>query len=277
MRIGCHLSISSGFTRLLDRAAEVGADVVQYFPKNPKSYQVKRFDPAELRREADSVKERGIGTVSHSPYVTNLSASGDLFSLTVASIVNDLEICDAYRTPYLVVHCGKHVGAGEAAGTAQMVVAINAILERFAGETMLLLENTAGQGTELGQTIDQLLAIHDRIAQKDRVGVCFDTCHAFASGLLDFAAWDRFVTEFERDDFQAILRVIHLNDSKMAAGSRKDRHEKLGEGQIGPDRLADLLRLPALQDRPIIIETPVDDELEYAGEIRRARSLAGSG
>ncbi|HEX6972193.1 MAG TPA: deoxyribonuclease IV [Limnochordia bacterium] len=274
MRIGCHLSIAGGFGRLMDRAAEVGADVVQYFPKNPKSYRVKRFDPAALRREAAAAGKDAKESVCHSPYVTNLSATGELRGLTVASIVNDLEICEAYGTPYLVVHCGKHVGSGEAAGRAQMVDALDAILDQFHGRTMVLLENTAGQGTELGRTIDELLAIHAEISQPDRVGICFDTCHAFASGLLDLTDWDRFVTEFERPEFQKLLRVIHLNDSKMPAGSRRDRHARLGEGELGEAGLAAFLRLESVQQRPIVIETPVEDELQYADEIRRARAWA---
>lgn len=278
MRIGCHLSVSKGFDKMIDTAKEVGADVVQYFPKNPKSYRLKAFDPDAYRKLSLAAKEAGIPSVCHSPYVTNLSTPDDgLRQTSVDSIVNDLEIADAYGTDHLVVHCGKHVGEGKERGIRLMADSINRVLERFDGETMFLMENTAGQGTELGQTIEEILEIYGQIEQKERVGVCFDTCHAFASGLLDFDKWDDFLNTFCSDEFLPLVRVIHLNDSKTPFGARRDRHELLGEGEIGPDRLAMFLREPRLSGLPVVIETPVDDELEYAGEIKKAKAFAGAG
>src|SRR5690606_23601767 len=145
------------------------------------------------RRLSVAAKDADVQTVCHSPYVTNLSTPDDgLRATSVASIVNDLEIADAYGTDFLVVHCGKHVGEGSARGIELMADSVNRVLDQFAGETMFLMENTAGQGTELGRTIEEILEIHGKIEQKDRVGVCFDTCHGFAAGLLDFENWDVF-------------------------------------------------------------------------------------
>ncbi len=273
MRIGCHLSVSRGFAKLVERAREVGADVVQYFPKNPKSYRPKAFNPDQLRAEAAAAD--GMLSVAHSPYVTNLSANKpDLREITVASIINDLEIADAYGTAYLVVHCGKHVGEGEAAGVQAMVETLDRILEGFSGSTMLLLENTAGQGSELGQTREQLLEIHSRLSVPERVGFCIDTCHAFASGWMDPDRWEEFVADLTRPDFLPLVKVIHLNDSKAGPGARLDRHELLGRGAIGAEGLRRFLTEPALRHLPVIIETPVEDELEYADEIRLARQWA---
>lgn len=276
MRIGCHLSVSKGFDKMIDRALEVGADIVQYFPKNPKSYRPKAFDPEKYRTLAQAAVKADVRSVCHSPYVTNLSTPDtSLWEISIASIVNDLEIADAYGTDYLVVHCGKHVGQGPERGKQLMVDAINRVLDEFDGKTMFLMENTAGQGSELGQSIEEILSIYEGIEDKERVGVCFDTCHAFASGMLDFDDWDGFLSEFCDDAFLPLVNVIHLNDSKMAKGSKRDRHELLGQGEIGEENLRLFLSEPRLKHLPAIIETPVDDELEYADEIRKAREWAG--
>lgn len=267
------MSVSKGFAAMIKKGVELGADIVQYFPKNPKSYRPKRFSREALQKEAAKVADLGIATVCHSPYVTNLSTPDpDLRELSINSIVNDLEICDAYGTPHLVVHCGKHVGEGEARGRELMVEAIDEVMRRFEGETMILLENTAGQGTELGREFDELLEIHSALEQPERVGVCFDTCHAFAAGLLNFDAWEAFVEAFTQPEFLRLVRVIHLNDSKTPFGARRDRHELLGQGEIGAERLAQFLRLEAVAPLPVVLETPVDEEEQYADEIRIARS-----
>lgn len=273
MRIGCHLSISNGFSEMIRKGVALGADIVQYFPKNPKSYRPKKFDPEKLQKDAQKVADLGIETVCHSPYVTNLSTPDpELREISIASIVNDLEICDAYGTPHLVVHCGKHVGEGPERGTQLMVEAIDEVLRRFSGDTMILLENTAGQGTELGQQIEELVAIHSALEQPDRVGICFDTCHAFAAGLFNPEAWDEFVQAFSQPEFLGLVRVIHLNDSKVPFGGRKDRHELIGQGEIGPEALTRFLMLEAVADLPIVLETPVDEEDQYADEIKTVRS-----
>lgn len=276
MRIGCHLSVSKGFDKMVDRALEVGADIVQYFPKNPKSYRPKSFDPEEYRTLAQAAVKADVRSVCHSPYVTNLSTPDTgLWEISIASIVNDLEIADAYGTDFLVVHCGKHVGEGPERGKQLMADAINRVLDQFDGKTMFLMENTAGQGSELGQSIEEILSIYERIEDKDRVGVCFDTCHAFASGMLDFDDWDGFLSQFCDDAFFPLVKVIHLNDSKTPKGAKRDRHELLGQGEIGEANLRLFLSEPRFRDLPVIIETPVEDELEYADEIRKAREWAG--
>lgn len=272
MRIGCHMSVSKGFANMLQRAQGLGADVVQYFPKNPKSYRVKSFDAHALRQEAEEAVVWGVDTVCHSPYVTNLAtADPELQKLSIASIVNDLEIADAYNTPYLVVHCGKHVGQGEEKGQQLMIDAINAVLEHYKGQVTLLLENTAGQGSELGYSIDQLLAIWSGIEQKERVGVCFDTCHAFAGGVFAPDDWETTVAELGREEFRKLVKVVHLNDSKLQYASQRDRHALLGDGEIGTANLARFVKEGFFPTAPIIIETPVDKEEDYADEIRKVR------
>ncbi|MEW6045533.1 MAG: deoxyribonuclease IV [Bacillota bacterium] len=274
MMIGCHLSTARGFARTVENAVRLGADVFQYFPKNPRSYRIKPVDRQSWAREGEAARRASVLTVAHSAYVTNLStADPTLRETTIASIVNELEICEAFGTPWLVVHCGKHLGEGEQAGVRRMVEAVDEVMARFSGKCRLLLENTAGQGSELGRSVDELLAIHEALGAKERVGFCLDSCHAFASGFLQPEKFDRFVAEVSRPEFASRLEVVHLNDSKGGAGDHLDRHELLGRGQMG-ELLRELVRHPFFQERPMVIETPVEQEDDYALEIRRAREWA---
>lgn len=276
-RIGAHLSVAGGgLAGAAARARELGAGIFQYFPKNPRSYRPKTVDREELQRQADRAAQLGIPSVAHSPYVTNLSAIDEnLARLTRDSIVNDLEIAGAYGSEYLIVHCGRYVGAGAERGREAMVAAVRDILARYDGNCQLLLENTAGQGTELGQTLEELAELVREIGEDERLGICFDTCHAYAAGILDFDDLDGFVHKWYETGMDKLVKVIHLNDSKYGFGSHKDRHEYLGRGMIGRDNLARFLRRPEFQAIPWLIETPVADESEYAGEISLARELAG--
>jgi len=274
MIIGCHLSTGQGFARAVQNAGRLGADAFQYFPKNPRSHRLKPVDREESARGAEAARAAGVVTVAHSAYVPNLS-TGDpqLRETTIASIVNELELCEALGTRWLVVHCGKHLGEGETVGVRRMVEAIDEVMARYQGPCRLLLENTAGQGSELGRTVDELLAIHEALACRERVGFCLDSCHAFASGLLTPGGLDRFLEEVTRPEFARELEVIHLNDSKAGPGEHVDRHALLGQGQMG-ELLKELVRHPLLQARPVIIETPVEHEDQYADEIRLARRWA---
>jgi deoxyribonuclease-4 len=272
------MSVSKGFGNMLKRAKDLDADVVQYFPKNPKTFRVRVFDRDAFHKEHESTQDLGIITVSHSPYVTNLATPGtNLREVSIASIANDLEIAEAYGTPYLVVHCGKHVGEGTERGLLLMKEIVDEVLTRYTGSVQLLLENTAGQGSELGRTTDELLSIHESIDARDRVGFCFDTCHAYAAGLLDFSRWDEVCTELGRSEFRDKVKVIHLNDSKAPFNTNKDRHELLGQGEIGSEAIGKFLTSGLFNEVPIVIETPVDEEQEYAGEIAKARQWVNLG
>lgn len=272
MHIGCHLSISRGFVAMLRLAKEIDADIVQYFPKNPRSFRPKLFEPASLQAAYEETRELGIATVAHSSYVTNLSTGDpELRETSISSIVNDLEIAEAYHSPGLVIHCGKHVGQGEARGRELMVEALDEIMHRYGGTTRILLENTAGQGSELGRTTDELLAIHGKLSFPERIGFCFDTCHAFAAGTLDFTRWEEVRVELGRDEFRSKVGLVHLNDSMVVFGGRKDRHQLLGKGEVGGDNLQRFLTAGIFPDAGVVVETPVKHEKDYAGEIAIAR------
>lgn len=272
MRVGCHLSTSKGFVKTVERAIELNANAFQYFPKNPRSNRLRHLDAKEAEKGATAADHADLLTVAHSPYVTNLSTPDkDLHTKTVESLVNDLEICDAFHTPYLVVHCGKHVGQGEDVGRRTMVDTMDEVLDRFQGKALLLLENTAGQGSELGTTFEELMEIRAQSAQQERIAFCYDTCHAFAAGALDYDHWEKALERLQNCGALPLIKAVHFNDSMTGFLGHRDRHQLLGKGEIGLDRLRTIAQSPAFADIPLLLETPVEKEEAYADEIALLR------
>lgn len=162
MKIGCHISVSKGFLKASQRAKELGAEAFQVFTKNPRGLRPKKLDLEDAEKGVRYCRENGLVLVAHTPYITNLSTpKEDLREVTIRSIKEDLRIAEAYGAVGAVVHCGKHVGKGVEYGTRRMIETLNLILEGYEGGTKLLLENTAGQGSELGLTIADLVAIRE--------------------------------------------------------------------------------------------------------------------
>ncbi|MBX5464429.1 MAG: deoxyribonuclease IV [Clostridia bacterium] len=282
MRVGCHLSTARGFEKAVEAALELNGNFFQYFPKNPRSYQLKAVDRAAGARGAQAAREADVWTVAHSPYVTNLATyDPKLHETTVASVINDLELTEALGTPWLVVHFGKHVGGGEEEGKRRMVETLDEILAGYRGSTLLCLENTAGQGSEMGRTPAEWMEIVEAVRQPERLGLCLDTCHAFAAGVVDWRD-ERSVAAFEAElratGALPLIKVIHFNDSMVDFGGRRDRHQRLLKGYIGEEGLRRAATLPAFREIPLCLETPVDEEREYGPEIallRRWKEAAG--
>lgn len=275
MKIGCHISIAKGFAKAAAKAKELGAESFQVFTKNPRSLRTKKLNFDDAERGKNFCAEHGIVLVAHTPYITNLSTpKEDLYQLTIQSIKEDLSIANAYGAVGAVVHCGKHVGEGEEYGRRRMVETLNHILADYEGSTKLLLENTAGQGSELGLTIRELVEIRNATEYPEKIGFCFDTCHAFAAGIWTLETFPQLVEEMRETGYLEQLVAIHFNDSKAPFNSHKDRHEKIGKGEIGSDALALFLRDEAFKDLPIVLETPVGDENEYAEEIQYLNRLS---
>ncbi|MFC4076582.1 deoxyribonuclease IV [Salinithrix halophila] len=274
MQLGCHISVAKGFYKASQRALELGAGSFQVFTKNPRGLRPKKVDYADAEKGVEFCRDRGITLVAHTPYITNLSTpKEDLHAVTVRSIKEDLHIAETYGAVGAVVHCGKHVGEGEEKGTRLMVETLNEILADYDGKTLLLLENTAGQGTELGLTIEKLVEIREATDHPEKIGFCFDTCHGFAAGAWDLDTFEDLIGTMEKTGYLDNLVAIHFNDSKAPFGSRKDRHEKIGQGEIGAEALTRFLRCERLEGIPVILETPVDKEDEYAEEIRYLHRL----
>lgn len=274
MKIGCHIGVSKGFFKASQRAKELGAEAFQVFTKNPRGLRPKKLDREDAEKGVRFCRENGLVLVAHTPYITNLSTpKKDLHEVTIRSIKEDLQIAEAYGAVGAVVHCGKHVGKGVEYGTRRMIETLNLILKDYEGKTKLLLENTAGQGSELGLAIDELVTIREATDYPEKIGFCFDTCHGFAAGVWSEDSFNDLVRTMDETGYLKHLAAIHFNDSKAPFNSRKDRHAKIGRGEIGSSALAKFLTCEAFAGLPVILETPVEDEEEYAEEIRYLHAL----
>lgn len=268
MKIGCHISVGKGFAKAAERAVELGAASFQVFTKNPRGLRPKKINEPDAAKGRSICEEHGITVVAHTPYITNLSTPKlDLHEVTIRSIKEDLRIAEAYGAVGAVVHCGKHVGEGEEYGRKRMVETLNLILAEYDGPTKLLLENTAGQGSELGLTIRELVELRAATDYPEKIGFCFDTCHGFAAGAWNLETFPQLVIEMKESAYLDGLVAIHFNDSKAPFNSRKDRHQKIGQGEIGAEALTLFLQEPAYEHLPFVLETPVEEEQEYADEI----------
>lgn len=274
MKLGCHISISPGFATTVANAHQLGCQSFQFFTKNPRAFKGKAADPEEARRGRERMAEFGLVAVAHAPYITNLSTPNpELQATSIASLRQDLENAEAYGAIGCVCHMGKHVDMGEEYGMTRMVETLDMLLEQYTGGCPLLLENTAGQGSELGTTLEQCLEVQSRVAQPHRIGFCFDTCHGFAAGAYHPDQWEEFVEQARSLGYWENLKAIHLNDSKAEHAARKDRHANLGKGFIGQSGLARILRSGAFEGLPVLLETPVETESDYGPEMAYARSL----
>lgn len=274
MKLGCHISISKGFAHAVESAHRLGCESFQFFTKNPRAFKGKAADPVEAEKGRALMAQYGLVAVAHAPYITNLSTPDpELQQTSIASLKLDLENAEAYGAVGCVCHMGKHVEQGEEYGMTRMVETLDLLLEAYTGSCLLLLENTAGQGSELGTSMEQCVEVRSRVKQPERIGFCFDTCHGFAAGAYRPEDWEAFVAHARSIGYWEHLKAIHLNDSKFDHGSRKDRHANLGKGFIGEEGIARILRSDALQGLPVCLETPVETEEDYRPELEYARAL----
>ncbi len=268
---GAHLSIAGGMHSALLAAERHGMDTVQVFTKNQQQWKCKPLGaPAidEWKRHHSRLKFKG--TVSHASYLINLAATNETFwRQSVALFVEELRRCDQLGIPYLVCHPGAHMGAGENAGISKIVAAVNVIHRALPGmKTLTCLEVTAGQGTCLGWKLDHLAEIIERVDQPKRIGVCLDTAHLFAAGY-DFRGarkYAKFMKTLQSTVGFARVKVVHMNDSKKALGSRVDRHDHIGRGLIGLEGFKPFVRDERWNKVPKILETPkgkADDGREW--------------
>ena len=274
LHIGCHLSSSRGFAAMGRQALEIGADTFQFFTRNPRGSRAKEADPTDADALAALLREQDFAPIlAHAPYTLNLCAADEerrAFAREVLS--DDLRRMELLPGQYYNFHPGSHVGQGTAAGTAHIAGALNAVL-RPEMTTTVLLETMAGKGSEVGGRFEELRAILDQVELGEKVGVCLDTCHVSDAGYDLIGDLDGVLTEFDRVVGLSRLKAVHLNDSLNLPGSRKDRHARIGEGCIGTEALARVVRHPALRELPFCLETP--NELPgYAAEIALLRRLA---
>jgi deoxyribonuclease IV len=275
--VGLHVSIAGSLESAFDRASELGANTFQIFTRNPNQWKFKPIPDDISVSFKDRRAKSGIRrVVDHMPYLPNL-ASPDKAAKKVSrfSLTEEVKRCDALGIDYLVVHLGSHLGKGIAVGISNVAEACNEALSESRGMASILLENMAGQSHSVGSRFEELKAILEKVKVDDRVGVCLDTCHAFASGfdLRDKSAVEHTMGLFEEVVGLDTLKVVHLNDSKGTLGSKLDRHENIGKGKIGRKGIRDFLHYPGIRDRPLIMETPYEDVRTMEQSIKLVRTL----
>lgn len=266
--IGCHLSSAKGYRQMAADAASIGANTFQFFTRNPRGGKAKAIDAADVRVFEELAAEVGIERfLAHAPYTLNPAAvKPETRQFAREVLADDLQRMEATPGQMYNMHPGCHVGQGADAGIALIADALNEVLSPEQ-TTTLLLETMAGKGTEIGGTFAELAQIIDQVELSDQVGVCLDTCHVWDGGYDVAGHLDDVLEEFDRTVGLERLRAIHLNDSKNPCGARKDRHARLGEGQIGFDALVAVVNHEALRDLPFFLETPQDDLSGWAVEI----------
>ena len=259
--IGNHTSSSKGYAAMGRQIVKNGGNTFAFFTRNPRGGNAKAIDPADVAKFQEIAREHEFGKiVAHAPYTLNACAAKEnLRDFARNTFSDDLKRMEATPGNYYNFHPGSHVGQGIEVGIQKIAEVLNAVLTEEQ-TTTVLLETMAGKGSEVGSHFQELRAIMDLVEKRDKLGICLDTCHVWDGGYDIVNDLDGVITEFDRIIGLDHLKAIHLNDSLNPLGSHKDRHARIGEGQIGLDALVRVILHPALEGKPFILETPNDDE-----------------
>jgi len=275
--LGLHLSIMGSIDRVVDRAVERGCNTLQMFSRNPRGWRSKSLDLEEVESFRLKVRSSEVWPVFvHTPYLLNLaSPKADVYRKSVDALKDELRRAAELGVPYVVTHLGSHLGHGKRKGFKRIVDAINGSFSAVDNDVILLLENTAGTRNSMGSSFEDIGYIASRIENRERVGVCFDTCHAFAAGydLVSRGAVEHVLRRFDEAIGLEELELVHLNDSKGGLGSRIDRHEHIGMGKIGETGFRNILK-SRLGQLPLILETPIDERRIDIENLNKVRELA---
>jgi deoxyribonuclease-4 len=278
MLLGIQVSIAGGIYESIPRAQVLGCNAMQIFARDPRQWRSKKLKIKDIeefkRRRASSGIEK---VFIHIPYLINLASPlHGLFRGSITAYVQDMREARALGAEYMVTHMGSHKKSGEKRGIKKITIALNRILELTGDSPVnILLENTAGAGSWLGYTFEHHAAIINRIEQKDRIGVCLDTCHAYTAGydLSGEAGYDRLIHEIEQTVGLKKLMLVHLNDTKDSLASHRDRHEHIGKGRIGISGFKRIVNDPRLAHAAFILETPKDSEDADTRNLKVVRQL----
>ncbi|MDD4652343.1 MAG: deoxyribonuclease IV [Methanothrix sp.] len=279
VRLGLHVSVAGGVDRAVSRAREKGCDAFQIFSSNPRKWFTKTIPEESAKRFVSLQKQLGLSpAVDHMPYLPNLAtANEEVYAKSVQALANELERCQVLGIPYLVTHLGSHMGAGRESGLSRIARALLAVFSEWKGDTILLLENSAGSKNSMGGTFSDIAAVLESSPDyRHRLGICLDTCHLHAAGydLRTSSALQATMDQFDDCIGLQRLRLIHLNDCRGSIGSHLDRHEHIGLGQIGEAGFRAILGHPDLAELAMILETPVDARRDDEGNLQAARSLS---
>jgi len=278
MILGKHVSIAGGLDKSLKRAAEIGCNSMQIFVKNPRGWKMREVEAEEVEKfKAERKKYKINPVIVHAAYLINLASPKiELWKKSISALKSEYERCARLGAEYLIFHPGSHTGSGLESGIQKIAEALNQILTEVETETMILLENTAGAGTSIGEKFSQLKEIIDLVDQSARLGVCVDSCHAFTAqyNLAEIEGLEELITDFDQVIGLKHLKVIHLNDSKYDCCTNKDEHAHIGEGKIGSKAFKRLINHSKLKDKIFILETPwfdnqkKDDDVILLKELR---------
>lgn len=271
LNIGCHLSASKGYLHMGEEAVSIGANTFAFFTRNPRGGSAKAIDPEDVKAFLEYAKAHSFATlVAHAPYTLNAcSDKAQTREFALNTMRDDLMRMEYTPNQYYNFHPGSHVGQGVEVGIDLIVKQLNAVLTKDM-TTTVLLETMAGKGSEIGRSFEELKTIIDGVELDEKLGVCLDTCHVYDAGYDIVNDLDGVLDEFDAVLGLDRLKAIHMNDSKNTFESHKDRHEKIGEGNLGFETMVKVINHPKLKGLPIILETP--NELDgYAHEIEMLR------
>ena len=259
--IGNHTSSSKGYTAMGRQMLANGGNTFAFFTRNPRGGKAKEIDPEDVKKFLELEQENGFGKlVAHAPYTMNCASDKEnLREFAREILADDMKRMELTPGNYYNFHPGSHVGQGAEAGIAKIAEILNKVLTKEQ-TTTVLLETMSGKGSEVGRNFQELRQIIDQVELKEKLGVCLDTCHVWDGGYDIVHDLDGVLTEFDQIIGLDRLKAIHLNDSMNGLGSHKDRHAKIGEGEIGLEALVRVINHPATRGIPFILETPNDDE-----------------
>ena len=271
--IGAHMPTGGGLDKAVRRGREIGCTAVQVFTSSPQQWKAKEVTPEAAAAFRTACEDTAIGrnVVSHDSYLINLAAPADeLREKSKTGMSGEILRCHAYGIPYVVSHVGAHMGQGVEAGLRRAGEALMAVLAETPDDVTVLMETTAGQGSVLNSRFKELATLLEICKGHERIGVCLDTCHVFSAGY-DLRTPETYAASM--DEFAMVvgfdrLKAVHCNDSKFGLGSRKDRHEHLGDGDLGATAFRCLVHDPRLAEIPILVETP-EAETMHAVNVQR--------
>ncbi|MGM0437444.1 MAG: deoxyribonuclease IV [Bacillota bacterium] len=261
MRLGKHVSIAGGLDKAVIRANKINCNALQIFVKNPRGWKMRKLRKNEAKKIQNNIKKMNMKPlIVHSSYLINLASPKDeIWYKSLEVLKKEYKRSSKIGAQYLVLHPGNHTGSGTKRGKEKIQKGLNELLKNSSSKgPMILLENVAGSGTAIGSKFSELYDIIYGVDKDDNVGICFDTCHAFAAGyrLKSKKGLNETLTEFDKKIGLNKLKVIHINDSKNKFDSQKDEHAHIGEGKIGKKAFKQIINHSLLKDVPFILETP---------------------
>lgn len=271
--IGAHLSINKGFENIGLEALSINANTFQFFPRSPRGGKAKALNPEDVAKFEELMSNSNINVIlAHAPYVINLASKSEKTRNNAYEIFeDDLKRLSQLPNNLYNFHPGSHVGQGVEKGVELISCSLNKLIDENQ-KTTILLETMAGKGTEIGRTFEELEMIIEKVELDEKIGVCLDTCHVYDAGYDIKNNLDQVIDEFDTIIGLDRLKAIHLNDSKYGLNSHKDRHEKIGLGELGLDAISNIINHKSFRNLPFYLETPNDVE-GYKEEIKLLRGL----